>query len=70
MKTLGAAALIAGGLALVRYPSRWSHRPPSAPMGRFGGGWQWNVGVQIGARTVIVNCLVGHLRFDRKRRGR
>jgi len=25
--------------------------------GRFGGGWNWKVGVQVGGRTVIFNLL-------------
>ncbi|WP_297775383.1 hypothetical protein [Mycobacterium sp.] len=46
---------------------RISHRPPDSPMGRFGGGWQWEVGVQVGPRSVIVNCLVFTIRYDRRR---
>ncbi len=33
--------------------------------GRFGGGWQWELGFQagVGFRTVIVNLLICSLRF-------
>ena len=31
--------------------------------GRFGGGWNWIVGVEIGSTTTIVNLLVFSLRF-------
>jgi hypothetical protein len=33
-------------------------------MGRFGGGWNWELGFQASGRTVILNCLVFTLRFD------
>jgi hypothetical protein len=32
--------------------------------GRFGGGWNWELGIQIGRTTVIVNILVFSVRFD------
>jgi hypothetical protein len=47
---------------------KFEWRDPKSPMGRFGGGWNWNVGVQVGGSTVILNLLVCSLRFDRKRR--
>lgn len=39
------------------------HRPSTAPMGRFGGGWLWKVGVQASEMrrergTVIVSLVV------------
>ena len=45
---------------------RWtlSMRPADGPTGRFGAGWQWKVGVQVGKATVIVNLLVASLRVD------
>jgi hypothetical protein len=36
-------------------------------LGRFGGGWSWNVGVQVGAGSVIINLLVASVRISRKR---
>ena len=35
--------------------------------GRFGGGWNWKLGIQAGARTVIVEMLVFSLRFEWKK---
>ena len=35
----------------------------AAAMGRFGGGWQWKLGFQIGGRTLIVSLLVADLIF-------
>ena len=46
---------------------KWERRI-GEPMGRFGGGWEWKLGVQVGGSTVILNLLVGTLRIDRKRR--
>ncbi len=32
--------------------------------GRFGGGWNWELGLQIGGSTIIVNCLIFSLTFS------
>jgi len=45
----------------------FKHRSPNAPMGRFGGGWQWELGVQAGGSTVIFNLLVCTVRINFKR---
>lgn len=40
-------------------------------MGRFGGGWDYKLGVMIGGRSVILSLLFGELRFEIiKREGR
>ena len=41
------------------------HRSPRLLHGRFGGGWQWCIGVEVGSKTVILNCLFFMLRFDK-----
>lgn len=33
-------------------------------MGRFGGGWDWEVGFQVGGRTILFNLLVFSLRIE------
>ena len=33
-------------------------------MGRFGGGWNWKLGIQVGSTTAIVSLLVMELRFS------
>ena len=38
-------------------------RDKAQSFGRFGGGWNWNVGIQAGGRTVIINLLVCSLRI-------
>lgn len=38
----------------------WGHVPG---MGRFGGGWNYKLGFQIGGRTLIVDWLFGSFRF-------
>jgi len=45
-----------------------TRRSKSDPMGRFGGGWQWKVGVQAGnlsrkRGSVIVNLLTFYVRI-------
>lgn len=35
-------------------------------MGRFGGGWQYKLGVDFGGSTVILNCLVFSIRIQRE----
>lgn len=37
---------------------RFNWRSASNLWGRFGGGWNWKFGFQIGGRTVIFNLLV------------
>lgn len=46
-----------------RYRLTYLHRRPKEDGDRFGGGWQWCVGVQVGRRTVLVNLLVCSLRL-------
>lgn len=31
---------------------------------RFGGGWNWVVGFELGKGTLILNCLVFYVRFE------
>lgn len=44
-------------------------RPADSLAGRFGGGWQWKLGVQAsrGFRTVIVSLVVLSVRIERGR---
>lgn len=48
----------------------YSRRSSKAPCGRFGGGWQWKVGVQAGGSrdrgTVLVSLLVAELTIRRR----
>ena len=54
-------------------PVRLENRGPDARMGRFGGGWQTQVGVQMGSRgsrgTIIVNLGKGSIRIDPRKQG-
>lgn len=36
--------------------------------GRFGGGWNWKLGVEFGGRTVLVNLLFGNARVSLARK--
>jgi len=49
---------------------KYEKRPVSDLWGRFGGGWQWEVGIcaSTGFRTVIVNLLVCSVRITRRKR--
>lgn len=42
------------------------HKPPSSELGRFGGGWQWAIGIMAGELscergTIIIRLLVADL---------
>ena len=43
------------------------HYHSRRPFGRFGGGWQWKVGIQAtgSLRCVIISLLVASVRIDR-----
>jgi hypothetical protein len=57
---------------LIRRPrlrAVYVHRAADDPMGRFGGGWQWKLGVQAGRVSwrqggAIVNLLVSYVRVE------
>jgi hypothetical protein len=34
--------------------------------GRFGGGWNWIVGIEIGGKSIIINWLVGTIRISKR----
>lgn len=46
---------------------RFEMRSKNNLMGRFGGGWNWKLGVQIGGSTIIISLLVAELIISRKR---
>lgn len=43
-------------------------RSSNGLMGRFGGGWQWKLGLQLGSSTLIVSLLVMELIFSIRKR--
>lgn len=49
--------------ALGRLAFTFNWRSRKSLMGRFGGGWQWELGFQAGGRTVIFNLLIFSLRI-------
>lgn len=55
-------------MTFLDYHIRYGHTPSSSPMGRFGGGFQWEVGFQLGGRTLIINLLVASIRITRPKR--
>jgi len=46
----------------------FEHRNKKEPMGRFGGGWNWELGFQAGGNSLILNFLISSLRFNLKRK--
>jgi hypothetical protein len=55
------------------YVKKWSwgrvnftyeHRSKDNLWGRFGGGWQWELGFQASSSTIIFNLLVSSLRVS------
>jgi len=48
-----------------KYSCRWTVRAKNSYMGRFGGGWQYNIGVQVNKSltVVIINLGIGYLRI-------
>jgi len=42
---------------------KYKHKPKNETWGRFGGGWNWIVGIQAGGSCLTVNLLVASLRF-------
>ena len=46
-----------------RLDFRFHKRGTDGVMGRFGGGWNWEVGFQAGGKTIIFSLLVATLRI-------
>lgn len=40
--------------------NNWGWKPVPG-MGRFGGGWNYNLGIQVGSKSVIVNLIFGQV---------
>lgn len=47
---------------------RYSRRTADETWGRFGGGWQWKIGVQASKRTAVVSLLVCEVVIQRHQR--
>jgi len=45
----------------------YTKREKGAPMGRFGAGWNFKLGIQTSGSTVIISLGISYLRFDLKR---
>lgn len=52
-----------------RVHMKYERRSRKNLWGRFGGGWNWVLGVQWSRTTVIVNLLVASVRFSIRPRG-
>jgi len=49
-----------------RFEVRYSRRSSKNLWGRFGGGWNWAIGVQVGPTTVYFQLLIAELFFTLK----
>ena len=49
------------------YTLHYTRRSSKSTMGRFGGGWQWNIGAQWGRTTLIINLLVASVRITKRK---
>lgn len=45
----------------------YTHNSPKRAWGRFGGGWNWKVGIMVGSQDLILECLVFYIRFGKRR---
>jgi len=36
----------------------YSHKKPTEFWGRFGGGWNWKLGFQMGGNTLLISLLI------------
>ena len=52
---------------LGRWRFVYNRRSSKNLWGRFGGGWNWELGFQAGGSTVILNLLVASLRIERRK---
>lgn len=52
-----------------RLELKFQYRSKDRLMGRFGAGWNWNLGVQAGGSTVIFNLLVFSIRVSWRSKG-
>lgn len=48
-----------------RYRVRYRRRDTRGTMGRFGGGWNWKVGAQLGGSTLLLSLLVAEVTISR-----
>ncbi len=59
------AKRVTRSVSIGRWTVKYERRFRSNLLGRFGGGWNWKLGVQAGGNTMIVNLLVCTLRISR-----
>ena len=47
------------------YTIKYERRSKDELWGRFGGGWDWELGFQLGGNTLIINLLIAYIRIDK-----
>ncbi len=51
-----------------RWTVKYDRRSKSEFWGRFGGGWNWKLGIQIGSNTIIVSLVIFSVSISRERK--
>lgn len=51
-----------------RHKFEFHWRSKANMWGRFGGGWNWELGIQVGRSTVILSCLTFTLSWRRRKK--
>ena len=46
----------------------WPRQKSDRLMGRFGGGWDYKLGIAISSKTVLVDLIWGSVRIDLRRK--
>ncbi|KKN81375.1 hypothetical protein LCGC14_0319880 [marine sediment metagenome] len=52
--------------SMAGFEFNYERRDPKHHWGRFGGGWDYRLGIDVGGSTVIVNLLVASVQITRK----
>jgi len=48
-----------------RFKITYNRRSKKNLWGRFGGGWNWEAGFQLGSSTLIINLFIASIRIDK-----
>lgn len=61
----GSSSFVDWTVRVLRFDVRLHWRRRDGVMGRFGGGWNWKCGFQLGGKTLIISLLVCELSIRR-----
>lgn len=49
-------------IVFTRWP--WQDGPITRSLGRFGGGWNWSLGIRWSKRTILIDLIFGSIRIQ------